>query len=168
MIEFDPESKTLKMDLVNLEHCGFDHDAFEAELHLSGIKDPGALWPEKLEVQIRGGAVKAGDCLQRTGMRLGDYWWEDVLRTVDAVIGGASFQDIRDRIPPGHKRAYFEIIYAFEYMAHFIPINIMYSEFNGYAGEILVHGSMGHLAISIHSEKRDSPVNMIASSVLMA
>lgn len=68
MMKYDPKSKTLKMDLVDLEHCGFDHDEFEAELHLAGIEDPGARWPEKLEVEFRGGAVKVCDESPRSGM----------------------------------------------------------------------------------------------------
>ncbi len=45
------------MDLMDLEHCGFDHEDFDFELRASGINDPEARWPVALVVNFGGGAV---------------------------------------------------------------------------------------------------------------
>lgn len=60
MIKFDPETKTVTMDLVDLEHCGFDHDDYKSELFLAGLNDtdPVITWPEKMVINFAGGAVK--------------------------------------------------------------------------------------------------------------
>ena len=63
MITYDPKTKTVKMDLVDLEHCGFDHDEYQSELFLSGLlhinqSNPDLEWPEYLMVNFKDGAVK--------------------------------------------------------------------------------------------------------------
>jgi len=49
------------MDLVDLEHCGFDVGEFHFELQAAGIDDPAAVWPVALLVNFIGGAV-VGPC----------------------------------------------------------------------------------------------------------
>jgi len=49
------------MDLIDLEHCGFDHDDFDFELRASGIRDREARWPVALIVNFAGGAVVTPD-----------------------------------------------------------------------------------------------------------
>ena len=63
MIRYDPATRTLHMDLFNLEHCGFDHDMYEDELHLNGLDDTdeALLWPDTLIVRFREGAAKLDD-----------------------------------------------------------------------------------------------------------
>lgn len=55
MIEY--ESGVVVMNLVDLEHCGFEHDTFDWELRASGIDDPAASWPVALLVNFAGGAM---------------------------------------------------------------------------------------------------------------
>ena len=38
MITYDPKTKTIKMSLVDLEHCGFDTDMLAQELFIAGIE----------------------------------------------------------------------------------------------------------------------------------
>lgn len=59
MIRYDPATRTIHMDLVNLEHCGFQWDAYCDELHLNGLDDtdPALQWPDTLIVTFREGAV---------------------------------------------------------------------------------------------------------------
>ena len=57
MIRFDPELGLVQMDLGDLEHCGFDHTAFDGELFLVDIKEPAARWPLALIVNFAGGHV---------------------------------------------------------------------------------------------------------------
>lgn len=52
MITYDPENKVMFMDLVDLEHCGFDHNEFAAELNIVGVEDK---WPIALIVNFAGG-----------------------------------------------------------------------------------------------------------------
>jgi len=60
MIRYDKETKTVTMDLVDLEHCGFDHDVYRGELFLHGLDetDPDLQWPEKIIVNFKSGAVR--------------------------------------------------------------------------------------------------------------
>lgn len=44
------------MDLVDLEHCGFDCEEFESELLLHGI-DKEASWPIAIIVNVGGGHI---------------------------------------------------------------------------------------------------------------
>jgi hypothetical protein len=73
MITYDKSTKTVHMSLVDLEHCGFNHDDFFEELVLAGIipsldekTDPtyknfeDIIWPETLVVEFKNGAVKIG------------------------------------------------------------------------------------------------------------
>ena len=63
----EPKMKYIKdknivvMDLMDLEHCGFDHEDFEFELRTSGIRDREARWPAALIVNFAGGAVVTPD-----------------------------------------------------------------------------------------------------------
>lgn len=50
MIKYDPKTNVVTMDLVDLEHCGFDHDEFKAALFLAGMDD--TIVPEKLVVNF--------------------------------------------------------------------------------------------------------------------
>jgi len=45
------------MDLIDLEHCGFNHDDFDFELKACGVNDPEARWPVALVVNFAGGGV---------------------------------------------------------------------------------------------------------------
>jgi hypothetical protein len=56
-IKWNAKTSTLTMDLFNLEHCDFSHDEFDGELHLNGIDDPKARWPETLVVRFKDGSV---------------------------------------------------------------------------------------------------------------
>ncbi|MDY7079261.1 MAG: hypothetical protein SXV54_20290 [Chloroflexota bacterium] len=49
------------MDLVELEHCGFDVSEFHFELQAAGVDDPAAVWPVALLVNFTGGAMM-GPC----------------------------------------------------------------------------------------------------------
>jgi hypothetical protein len=53
-MRFDKKTKTLEMDLINLEHCDFNYGIFLGELFLNGIDDPEAERPEKLIVNFKG------------------------------------------------------------------------------------------------------------------
>lgn len=59
MIRYDKEAKMVVMDLVDLEHCGFNLDEFAGELQLAGVEQS-ALWPTVLLVRFRGGVVLSG------------------------------------------------------------------------------------------------------------
>ena len=59
MIEY--QDGVVLMDLVDLEHCGFDVGEFHFELQAAGIDDPAAVWPVALLVNFTGGAV-VGHC----------------------------------------------------------------------------------------------------------
>lgn len=54
---YDPDTDTVYMDLMDLEHCGFDHDAYDSELWVHGIEAEAARWPKALVVRFREGAV---------------------------------------------------------------------------------------------------------------
>jgi len=49
------------MDLVDLEHCGFDHEEFTSELLMSGVENKDALWPIAIIVNVGGGHVLLSD-----------------------------------------------------------------------------------------------------------
>ena len=49
------------MDLMDLEHCGFDHEDFDFELRACGIRDREARWPVALIVNFAGGPVVTPD-----------------------------------------------------------------------------------------------------------
>lgn len=55
MIKYDNENNLVTMDLTDLEHCGFDHELFNAELETVGITKLAAQWPVILVVNFRGG-----------------------------------------------------------------------------------------------------------------
>lgn len=57
MIEYDTDNRVVTMDLVDLEHCGFDWREFKDELKLAGIDDMAAEWPVALLVDFVGGSV---------------------------------------------------------------------------------------------------------------
>ena len=59
MIEY--KNGAVLMDLVDLEHCGFDVGEFHFELQAASIDDPAAAWPVALLVNFTGGAV-VGPC----------------------------------------------------------------------------------------------------------
>jgi len=65
MITYDLNTKMIRMSLVDLEHCGFDHEEFETELWLAGLDrdDKSISWPETLVVDFAGGAVHIGESL---------------------------------------------------------------------------------------------------------
>lgn len=52
MIEYDKETKTVTMSLVDLEHCGFSHEEYLNLLFCSGfdISDENLDWPDKVIV----------------------------------------------------------------------------------------------------------------------
>ena len=55
-MDFHKDSGILEMNLVDLEHCGFDYEEFVWELRTRGITDPDALNPIALIVNFAGGA----------------------------------------------------------------------------------------------------------------
>lgn len=57
MIRYDPETNIVVMDLVNLEHCGFDWWEFRSELSLAGIDAGQARNPLAIIVNVAGGHV---------------------------------------------------------------------------------------------------------------
>jgi hypothetical protein len=61
MITYDRTTKTTTMNLVDLEHCGFDVDEYHDELYLAGIEDENAKWPDSLLVRFKKGAVVTGE-----------------------------------------------------------------------------------------------------------
>ncbi len=57
MIQWDKATDTVTMDLVDLEHCGFDVAEYRAELYVAGIDDEAAGDPASLVVNFRAGHV---------------------------------------------------------------------------------------------------------------
>jgi len=57
VITYDPETKTVTMNLADLVHCGFDHDEFRDALFIDGLDD--TIVPEKLVVDFSATVV---DC----------------------------------------------------------------------------------------------------------
>jgi len=60
-LKYIKEKSVVLMDLIDLEHCGFDHEDFDFELKASGIRDKEARWPVALIVNFAGGAVVTPD-----------------------------------------------------------------------------------------------------------
>lgn len=58
-MQYLPEQDVVVMSFVDLEHCGFDHDEFYAELCLSGCKS--ADWPVAILINFAGGYALAPD-----------------------------------------------------------------------------------------------------------
>ena len=62
MIRYLPEQKIVVMDLVDLEHCGFDYRDFEHELAMAGLDENNdALYPIAIMVNVAGGHVLTGN-----------------------------------------------------------------------------------------------------------
>jgi len=57
MITYHKEKKVLELDLIDLEHCGFDVGELIVELLTLGIEDPGAGWPTAMIVNFAGGCI---------------------------------------------------------------------------------------------------------------
>ena len=56
MVTYDQKTKTIKMALHDLEHCGFDTDQFAQELFMAGIEID-LLEPETLIVDLTASVV---------------------------------------------------------------------------------------------------------------
>ena len=56
-MKYIPELNLIEMDLMDLEHCGFEHDRYEGELFLNGIDNEAAKWPVMMAVNFSGGAA---------------------------------------------------------------------------------------------------------------
>lgn len=54
------------MDLVDLEHCGFDHEDFDFELRTRGIEDVKARQPVAVIVNFAGGHILTSDSKPET------------------------------------------------------------------------------------------------------
>ncbi|MEW6326737.1 MAG: hypothetical protein AB1487_03985, partial [Thermodesulfobacteriota bacterium] len=54
------------MDLVDLEHCGFDHELFDFELRAHGIEDVKARRPVAVVVNFAGGHILTSDSKPET------------------------------------------------------------------------------------------------------
>ena len=62
MIRYDVQNQVVVMDLVDLEHCGFNHDAYRGELFLSGIDEtPETTFPLAIIVNVAGGHIVTPD-----------------------------------------------------------------------------------------------------------
>jgi hypothetical protein len=61
MITYDKKTETVTMDLINLEHCGFNQDEFLQELFLSGIDEKGCTFPNKIVINFRKIALTLGE-----------------------------------------------------------------------------------------------------------
>ncbi|HWQ19430.1 MAG TPA: hypothetical protein VN455_06590 [Methanotrichaceae archaeon] len=61
-IRYDLATKTMHMDLYDLEHCMFDHEEYLGELFLHGMDEtnPDLAWPDKLVVNFKQGACCNG------------------------------------------------------------------------------------------------------------
>ena len=55
MITYHPEQQIVVMDLVDLDHCSFDHDEFDDELTIRGITEQAARFPFAIVVNVAGG-----------------------------------------------------------------------------------------------------------------
>ncbi len=102
VIEFDEKNGVVVMDLVDLEHCGFDHEAYDFELDCRGIEGRAARFPFAIIVNVSGGhLVLAGtpeEQLQAYRERQQEFerWVQTVLRlkqyearvreTLDSII----------------------------------------------------------------------------------
>ena len=65
-MRFLPKKRVVVMDLVDLEHCGFDVEEFHSELFLHGIDDVEATFPLALVVNFAGGHVLTPKTSQET------------------------------------------------------------------------------------------------------
>ena len=61
MMKWDANKKVMVMDLMDLEHCGFNHEEYLGELHLHGIDDKGAEDPFAILVNFAGGHALFGN-----------------------------------------------------------------------------------------------------------
>ena len=66
MIKYIPEKKIIVMNLVDLEHCGFDYREFERELSMSGVDDECAKFPIAIMVNVGGGHVLTNETNEDT------------------------------------------------------------------------------------------------------
>ena len=73
MITYDAEHRVIVMDLVDLEHCGFDYDEFYYEIETSGITDEDAAFPMALLVNFAGGHALRPDAPDVIVRRLDRY-----------------------------------------------------------------------------------------------
>lgn len=87
MIYHNAEQVMVVMGLIDLEHCGFDHDEFCAELEMRGIEEKAAQWPLALVVNYRGGAVVTPDTpVEAREQRIADSTaFEELLRLFEAA-----------------------------------------------------------------------------------
>ena len=86
MIRYDAASKTIHMNLVDLEHCGFDHELYRSELFCGGLDedDEGLLWPDWVIVNFAGGAVVIEDVVEMYDNRDADN--DTALKEATAII----------------------------------------------------------------------------------
>lgn len=55
---YNENTRTVHMDMIDLQRCGFSHDKFYNEIRMSGASHPAAAQPEKLVVDFQMGAIK--------------------------------------------------------------------------------------------------------------
>lgn len=55
MITYDPETKTVTMNLTDLVHCGFDYDEFLDALFVDGLD--ATITPDKLVVDFSDASI---------------------------------------------------------------------------------------------------------------
>ncbi len=60
-MRFNKEKRIMIMNLVDLEHCGFDWDEYCSELRMHGIADEEARNPIAIIVNFAGGAIITPD-----------------------------------------------------------------------------------------------------------
>lgn len=65
-MEYFKDQNLVVMDLVDLEHCGFDHEDFDFELRARGIEDVKARQPVAVIVNFAGGHILAPDSKPET------------------------------------------------------------------------------------------------------
>ena len=61
MMKWDNDKKIIVMDLMDLEHCGFNYEEYLGELHLHGIDNESAENPIAIIVNFAGGHVLFGE-----------------------------------------------------------------------------------------------------------
>lgn len=69
-MEYIKSKSLVIMDLIDLEHCGFNHNDFDFELRVSGIEDPEAKWPAAMVVNFSGGAVVTANTTKETTLKM--------------------------------------------------------------------------------------------------
>lgn len=57
-MKYDKKEKAVYMELVDLEHCNFNHDDFIRELAIAGIEDKEARFPDFLIVKLKDGTIR--------------------------------------------------------------------------------------------------------------